>query len=364
MEFTSLSRKNAYTNFYKVSEKTFNKKNSKGNYIYYDFFQCFTYKPIAEGAEGAVLLANLAKIDEPIIIKISNLKKLFETKGLNKDILNRNPYDIYNIFNKLTKDKNLDYLISCLIETLTYTLVNQLVFQNICPNFSINYYWEYKQNTLLYYNECANYSTLFNWLKTKRSHDEHYNMLIQITSAIICMQKYYNMIHGDLHSLNILVHKVKPGGYWKYIINNQEYIVPNLGWIFLVSDYGFTVIPDKIKIDWYYERSIKQLSNKGREFYDFIYLTTHPENINQIVLNIPQDIQAFIHNIIYKYNIHTYKNNPNTINENTNMITILNEFYKLNSIQQIKEAPIEIYNMDKPLNKNLLPSNFQNLSSY
>lgn len=362
MEFTTINRKNAYKNFYKVAEYIFNKKNSKGNYIYYELFQCFTYKKIAEGSEGTVLLGNLQKYDNNVIIKISNLQKLFENKGINKDILNRNPYDIYNIFNKLTSDENLDYLISCLIETLTYTLINQLVLQGLCPHFSINYYWEYKQNTLIYYNEYANNSTLFEWLKFKRTNDEYYNMLTQVNIAIITMQKYFNMIHGDLHTLNILVHKVKKGGYWKYVIDNQEYFVPNLGWVFLVSDFGFTVISNKVKVDWYYEGSIKPLSDKSKEFYDFIYLTTNPKNINHIVLNIPQNIQTHIHNTIYKYNLHTYKNNPNTINKDTTMMNILNEFYIFKK-PDTNENPIEIYDINKPLNKSLLPINFQNLST-
>ena len=359
MEFTTIFRKELYKQFYTSSQKVYNTKDVDNQFIYQNFFKCFkNTTKITEGAEGIVYKASLDDFKSNIIIKISDLKKIFETKGLNKDILNRNPLDIYSLFNKLHQDKSLSYLMTLLIETLTYTLTNQFIFQNICPHFSINYYWEYEDNILLYYNEYANSSTLYDWLLVPRTEEEYFNMFIQVIISIICMQKYFNMIHGDLHSKNILVQKVPKGGFWKYIINDKLYIVPNLGWVFITSDYGFTTIPDKIYVDWYYDESIKPLSPKGKQFYDFMYLIVHTQD--RIVLNVSKNIISFLNNIISKYKLNTYKYKQSNIN--VSMQDILNEFYK--NYKYSSNNFIEIYDLDKKLNKELLPDNFKDLSIF
>jgi hypothetical protein len=371
MEFATIKRMTLFKDFYKFSEDKFNSVDSKGNFIYNNFLKCFKYKKLSQGAEGVVLKADLTNFDGHIIVKILDLTSLNKTKGTSQKILNRDPFDVYNIYNNLVHDKELNDLLGCLIETISYTLLNQLVFQGICPHFSINYYWEYDNNYLISYNEYANVSTLFSWLETPRSDEEYHNMMIQIIIGIICIQKYYNMIHGDLHSMNILVHKVKPGGFWKYIINGKQYIVPNLGWLFLMNDYGFVVIEDKnIYIDWYYKRDVENISKKGKEFYDFMYLISNPKDPNQVVLNVSNTVKDVIYNIIYKvYNINNYKKNSQSISNSTNMQTILNTFYDLSNINNVYNVNtitnfIETYNMDKSLNKTLLPKNLRNLSSY
>lgn len=356
MNFTTLLRKKLYKEFYQCSLDEYNIRINNV-YAHKNFFTCFKTQKITEGSEGVVYKGTLNKFNPDIIIKISDLKKIFETKGLNKEILNRNPLDIYTIFNKLHQDKSLTSLMTFLIETLTYTLTNQLVFQQISPHFSINYYWEYEDNMLLYYNEYANYSTLFDWLKTVRTIEEYFNMFIQIIISIISMQKYFNMIHGDLHSKNILVQKVEKGGYWKYIINDKTYIVPNLGWIFIITDFGFTTIPDKIYVDWYYEERIKPLTPMGRQFYDFMYLIIYKQ---KMALNLPKFLLQFITNIIRKYKLNTYDNKETNIT--ISMQDILNDFYKYYNYSS--DSFIEVYDLNKKLNKELLPENFRDLSIF
>jgi hypothetical protein len=315
-----------------------------------DIYKLYPIQKIAQGAEGTVYLSHTKNVQN-FIVKDIDLHAIFVKKGLNKNILNKNPLQIYELFYKMKRNINMPSL----IETICYTLTNQLVFQNICPHFGLNYYWEYTNNKvdnktnnkIIYYNEYANYSTFFDWAKIPRSQQEWMNLLVQIIISIICMQKYFNIVHGDLHSLNILIYKVRVGGFWKYIIDDKEYIIPNLGWVVLLTDFGFAYISGKVYIKWYYEDQIKQLSKKQRVFYDFNYLSKDLIKQRQPVKNL---LKESLKKTTLKSSKYTLKD-------------LLNDYYK--EIIQPSYLPtqfIEIYNLNKPINKSLLPENFRELS--
>lgn len=345
MEFTIYKRMKLYKTFYKDVNNLLKKtKNIQQNAIPGDIYKLYETKKIAQGAEGTVYLTHTKNIDG-IIIKQVNLQDIFEKKGLSKNILNKNPFQIYELFYEMKKNISMPSL----IETICYSLTNQLVFQNICPHFGLNYYWEYSDNKIIYYNEYANYSTLFNWAKVSRSKSEWMNILVQIIISIISMQKYFNIIHGDLHSLNILIYKVTAGGYWKYMINKKKYIIPNLGWIVLISDFGFATIPNKVYIKWYYDDVIKKLSIKQRVFFDFNYLSDDLLKQNQPVKDILKET--------LKITVHT-----NTNRNAYTLIDLLNYYYKeIDQPQKIPSKFIETYNLDKKFIVDMLPNNFSNL---
>ena len=362
MDFSNTIRKQKYISFYKnVNSKL--KKTSFTNNIS-EFFK--NKKLLASGKEGIIYLSNTTYINDTsinnisinnidiedkyhegeneVIIKVVNLEPLVETKGIHPKILNKNPLFIYNLFYSLTRNVTMPSL----IENICFILTNQLVFQNICPHFVLNYYWEYSNNKLIYYNEYANYSTLFHWGKTNHTYQEWMNILCQIIISIITMQKYFNIIHGDLHSLNILIYKVKKGGYWKYLIDNNEYIIPNLGYIILLSDFGFASIPRKVYVKWYYDDKIKNLTRKQQIFFDFKYLSDDLIKQKQPVQNLLKESLQKINNST-KYNL----------------IDLLNDYYqKININREDSISFIEIYNLNKPLNTDLLPLNFKHLSTF
>lgn len=90
-------------------------------------------------------------------------------------------------------------------------------------------------------------------------------MYFQIYVALYCMRKYFNIYHNDLHYGNVLFRKVKKGGYIKYIIEGQEIIVPNIGYIMILWDFGRSFIPGKIE---------PYRNNKeDEEFMDYIRIT-------------------------------------------------------------------------------------------
>ncbi|KAJ3223125.1 hypothetical protein HDU81_009385 [Chytriomyces hyalinus] len=70
--------------------------------------------------------------------------------------------------------------------------------------------------------------------------------MFQVAAALFALERYFQARHNDLHYGNVLVHKVKPGGYWKYVINEKAYFVPNCGYMFVLWDFGLAHIPGKI----------------------------------------------------------------------------------------------------------------------
>ncbi len=79
------------------------------------------------------------------------------------------------------------------------------------------------------------------------SHELVHNCLFQVVAGLYAMEKFYNASHNDLHYGNVLVHQVPPGGYWQYKINNKIYNIENMGYLFVLWDFGMTHIKHKIK---------------------------------------------------------------------------------------------------------------------
>ena len=80
---------------------------------------------------------------------------------------------------------------------------------------------------------------LFKWLKPRRSDLEIKVMFAQIILGLIAAQKYIYLIHRDLHFGNILYKKIpKTKGYFKYLLDDKTIYLPNIGYIFYISDVG------------------------------------------------------------------------------------------------------------------------------
>lgn len=64
------------------------------------------------------------------------------------------------------------------------------------------------------------------------------NCLFQIGAALHAIHHHLWLTHMDCRRANILVYKVPKGGYWKYTILGQDYYLPNLGYLFVLADFG------------------------------------------------------------------------------------------------------------------------------
>jgi serine/threonine protein kinase len=187
------------------------------------------------------------------------------------------------------------------IELASNQLINELVLQEISPNFILHYTNEFEERWGIcaetypyksyFYNEFINNSeTYTDWVTKEHSIHLWYNAFFQITSAIYALQKYFNMTHLDLHSDNILVRKVKKGGYWTYIINGKQYKVPNLGYQFYISDFGHAWIPNNFK-SWFISQKYKKKQiHQGFDMYQLfkstMSFTTSPSKFRKDVRHV------------------------------------------------------------------------------
>lgn len=87
-------------------------------------------------------------------------------------------------------------------------------------------------------------SDLQTWMQTKRQKPEYQSVFAQMFLAVYAFQRMY-YCHNDTHLGNFLIHKVTPGGYWRYAIPNSKdpskpsYVyVENAGWLLVLWDPG------------------------------------------------------------------------------------------------------------------------------
>jgi hypothetical protein len=272
----TVSRTKKYLDYMKYYEKLYLLKDKTGNYVYTTTQSMFNKKKISSGIEGTVYKSNfknktgylfkrIRSLVGVFAIKTINLKRIQHKKIIHEKMLNTIPENVYKLFYSTDS-----YNKPSLIEIISNTLTNQLVFQKICPHYILNYNWDYHNNKIRLYNEYATYGDFYLWSKKEHSDELWYNALFQIMIGLLAIKRYFNMIHTDFHLGNILVNKVTPGGYWIYKIDGRNFYLPNLGFVFLLSDFGFSWIPNKLQVPWHYTNTLCFITARGRHFYDIL----------------------------------------------------------------------------------------------
>lgn len=99
-----------------------------------------------------------------------------------------------------------------------------------------------KKPCVIYIMELATGNDFETWMQNPDTEHELYNALFQLMAGIHAIQIHGQVSNNDIKSLNILTYNVTPGGYWKYIIQGQEYYIPNLGQLFIVNDFGVSLL--------------------------------------------------------------------------------------------------------------------------
>ena len=102
-------------------------------------------------------------------------------------------------------------------------------------------------------------------------------MFFQLLSVLAIIQtKYPGFRHNDLKANNILIHKIpisKNNNKFKYKINNQVYIAPNIGFQIKLWDFDFACIPgivdnNKVEAEWTNRLNVKPEQHR---YYDVHY---------------------------------------------------------------------------------------------
>lgn len=200
---------------------------------------------------------------------------------------------------------------------LEYNILKLLTILNvekqICPHFPICYgalkcddfsrnkiddrinLGKLRNKKLIFiFSELAN-NNLKNLLKYSNDHKILLNAVVQIMISIMFFNKYAKSYHMDGHSGNFLYHEIKPGGYFHYVINGVDYYIENLGYLWVIWDFGL-IVPfsfirntsssdnigiyhNDISINYDYIKTLSSIKKRNKNSYSI-------PNIDNIIRNI------------------------------------------------------------------------------
>ena len=214
--------------------------------------------------------------------------------------------------------------------------LNKLLVNMKCPHFPFFYgYLKCNNNLYFFINELAN-STFENFIefifqdkveidtKTKKEINIILNNdLIQLYLSIIFFNNYTHYNHNDCHHNNFLYHTIKKGGYFHYKLYGIDYYLENIGYLWVINDFGlvtkltsdkkdlkkFTTKLQKVceffteylKLDVIddictFSNGMMKLLNKKTSTINDIILYIHKNMSSQFIINKPTNI---INNIPY-----------------------------------------------------------------
>jgi hypothetical protein len=199
------------------------------------------------GSKSVYGIAYLAHYENDINnqSKLNTLNK-FAVKVINYSINNEIEYKV------LTEVSKQVILFKCPHFPITYGLIscdNKNIKSNNNIDLKINksdidkskFYPDLINNNLsLYYqiNELASGDlTKFRSYNSKNA-TLLLNSLVQIYISIMFFHKYINAYHNDAHGGNFLYHLIKPGGYFHYNIYGKDYYLENIGYLWVIWDFG------------------------------------------------------------------------------------------------------------------------------
>ena len=137
---------------------------------------------------------------------------------------------------------------------------------------------EYYQNVSVLISEWANGGDLLDYIRKnyKLFKIRHWRTIFfQMLSVLAIIQaKYPSFRHNDLKANNLLVNLIDMSKKkYKYVINSQIYIVPNIGFQLKLWDFDFACIPgivDNSKVDSEWTNKINITPQQNR-YYDVHY---------------------------------------------------------------------------------------------
>jgi hypothetical protein len=205
---------------------------------------------------------------------------------------------------------------------------NNIIRNNKYPELLEKAKNNYKNYSIILY-EIANgdYYSFINKYKYRLNSKIWKNIYEQFFISIF-IYHYLDLFHADTHGGNFLYEKIKPGGCFHYKINNVDYYIENIGYKWMIWDYGLTTkLSEKIKFVF---------------LFDYIKIFFHLMKYNQNLDNNPEfkaiysdskagylDKDAIIPNDILKIQQKIWEH-----------LGGLNKYYRYKFVQ-LKNAPTE-----------------------
>ena len=169
---------------------------------------------------------------------------------------------------------------------------------------------EYYQNVSVLISEWANGGDLLDYIRKhyKTFKIRHWRTIFfQILSVLAIIQaKYPSFRHNDLKGNNLLVNLIDMSKKkYKYVINNQIYIVPNIGFQLKLWDFDFACIPgivdnSKVDSDWTNKINITPQQNRYYDVHYFFNTFTRKGFFSEFWTEkeIPDKVKEFVKRVV------------------------------------------------------------------
>lgn len=169
---------------------------------------------------------------------------------------------------------------------------------------------EYYQNVSVLISEWANGGDLLDYIRKnyKSFRVRHWRTIFfQILSVLAIVQaKYPSFRHNDLKGNNLLINLIDMSKKkYKYIINSQTYIVPNIGFQIKLWDFDFACIPgivnnSKVDSDWTNKINITPQQNRYYDVHYFFNTFTKKGFFNEFWTEkeIPDKVREFVRRVV------------------------------------------------------------------
>ena len=193
---------------------------------------------------------------------------------------------------------------------------------------------EYYQNVSVLISEWANGGDLLDYIRKhyKSFKVRHWRTIFfQILSVLAIIQaKYPSFRHNDLKGNNLLINLIDMSKKkYKYIINSQSYIVPNIGFQVKLWDFDFACIPgivnnSKVESDWTTKINITPDQNRYYDVHYFFNTFTRKGFFNEFWTEkeIPDKVKEFVKRVVpEKYNSGKYVSEKGRILVNDEYLT-------------------------------------------
>jgi serine/threonine protein kinase len=188
-------------------------------------------------------------------------------------------------------------------------IVNNKKFEQFVEKYEKG---EYYQNVSILVSEWANGGDLLDYLRKnyKIMKVKHWQAIFfQILSVLsIIHAKYPSFRHNDMKANNILIHNIdidETNKKYLYKINQQQYIVPNIGFQIKLWDFDFACIPgivnnSKVEAEWTNKINIKPEQNKYYDIHYFFSTLTRKGFFPEFYTEdeIPTKVKEFVKRVI------------------------------------------------------------------
>ncbi len=188
-------------------------------------------------------------------------------------------------------------------------IVNNKKFEQFVEKYEKG---EYYQNVSILVSEWANGGDLLDYIRKnyKTMKTKHWRTIFfQILSVLsIIHAKYPSFRHNDMKANNILIHNIdvdENNKKYLYKINQQHYIVPNIGFQIKLWDFDFACIPgivdnSKVEADWTNKINITPEQNRYYDIHYFLNTLTRKGFFPEFntAPEIPEKVKEFVKRIV------------------------------------------------------------------